>query len=867
MPSSLRRSSTIAMGEDLIKAVMSTPSAPTSPSGTRNSKVSDMLYLAGSHFHEALSEVADEVSFGRGFIDMNRRGRHSHWGFDFFPGTVTGQFASLMMIACVMVCCFTWVWASVGGDIALEGGDDYERQQWKWRVSAWHAWSLFIDPGTQTGILGTAKTLVKCMGAIISIFGFIFNLTVLGFIVDFMQTTLERLQQLYGRDVCNDHILVLGWTDKTIFLLTELMTLLADEDRLNRENDSALSSLYRRCLKPRPTIVVLGSQREFKMIADAKMALPKFNDGTVRIRFREGRPHEIKDLNKVSVLSARVVVILGASPDPSVSDCLVTSSVLAVQAIASEVNNHFKVNNHAPVICEMRLPESVAVIEALGGDTVYGVSPVAIVCNIIAMCALSPPVGRMLAELVSFQSDCDLQLSKLSPRSIKEWTFGGIRRSHEFHDKIVLAVIPSSQNRLSHDIHFAPDDSYEVDKDSVLLVIARSNSTVDLDYVEDPEKRDTSDTKLQEKDIASMDFEHVSGKPQKMILLGWRTNSTTRLIKALDDRLNKNSTVHVLSELPVDKRELDLDESGFHPTRIAVHHYVGEIDRETSIKKMIDKASDGHISSITGILIAHDSEATILDSRENAQASAFSQIADAHVLSASVVVSHLCRRNTLAEENGKKNGLDYARKIGLIGSSGVAPPLACQFLDNLMQRILQKQPHILKQMDSLVPVHRNALETGVLTLAASNPKMVNLLSRLLVKHDAAKHAPCPFVAENAVDYLTYPYTASFDELDEKLRASGRVLIGWTRIGSSWNELNPKNRQNQLKWQDGDMLLAAIDPKLMGAAMNAAELLIQKVRAARRKTRSRATVIQRTKTAPTDGGVLLEQGQIEDIEDN
>ena len=64
-----------------------------------------------------------------------------------------------------------------------------------------------------------------------------------------------------------------------------------------------------------------------------------------------------------------------------------------------------------------------------------------------------------------------------------------------------------------------------------------------------------------------------------------------------------------------------------------------------------------------------------------------------------------------------------------------------------------------------------------------------------------------------------------------------------------------------------MLLAAIDPKLMGAAMNAAELLIQKVRAARRKTRSRATVIQRTKTAPTDGGVLLEQGQIEDIEDN
>jgi hypothetical protein len=634
---------------------------------------------------------------------------------------------------------------------------------------------------------------------------------------------------------------VLGWTDKSLFLLSELMTLLADEDRLSREESSFLASLCRRWFKARPTIVVLGDQKKYKMLAEAKMTLPRFSDGKVKILFRDGKPHEIEDLHKVSVLSARVVIVLGASPDPAVSDCLVTSSVLAVQAIASDDDNHSRGKiSTSPVIAEMRLPESVAVIEALGGRTVYGVSPVAIVCNVIVLCTLMPPIGRMLAELISFQSDCDFQLAKIPTQQDFE-NFGELRRHASFTDKIILAVIPTDHslasevrmvmNRLSHDIHFAPANDKPVDSNSVLLVVARSNSTANMDYTEDSERRDDSGNH-EVKDIASMEFEHVSGKPHTIVLLGWRTNSTSRLVKALDDRLNKHSTVHVLSEQSVEKRMLDLEESGFEPTRISVHHYVGEIDRETSITKVIDVASGGDITSIDGILVSHDSEATILET--NGKTSAFAQIADAHVLSASVVVSHTTRRMTTAQHGGKKKGLEHAKKIGLTASSGVTPPLASQFLDNLMQRILVKQPHILEQMDSLVPVHRNALETGVLTLAASNPKMVNLLSRLLVKSNLAKHAPLPFIAENTIDYLSPPYEASFFDLDEILRATGRVLIGWARVGSSWNELNPVDKNEKKKWQDGDMLLAAIDPKLMGAAMNAAELLVEKVRSNREK---------------------------------
>jgi hypothetical protein len=78
---------------------------------------------------------------------------------------------------------------------------------------------------------------------------------------------------------------------------------------------------------------------------------------------------------------------------------------------------------------------------------------------------------------------------------------------------------------------------------------------------------------------------------------------------------------------------------------------------------------------------------------------------------------------------------------------------------------------------SLVPVHRNALETGVLALAASDPKMMALFTSLLVKRDGESMAPTPFTCEPAMVHLPtgssdgshLEHMASFREIDATLR--------------------------------------------------------------------------------------------------
>ena len=142
----------------------------------------------------------------------------------------------------------------------------------KFYAAAWFAWGLFFDPGTQTSLSGYSNSRRDLLAAgAISVLGFLFNLTVglayafagprppspnnastytrhqmLGFIVDRMRTILDQTRLLYGRVVVNDHVLVCGWTDKTLFLLQELMTLLADEKR--------------GWFNPPPTIVTLGTK-------------------------------------------------------------------------------------------------------------------------------------------------------------------------------------------------------------------------------------------------------------------------------------------------------------------------------------------------------------------------------------------------------------------------------------------------------------------------------------------------------------------------------------------------------------------------------------------------------------------------------
>lgn len=93
------------------------------------------------------------------------------------------------------------------------------------------AYAYFIDPGTQTGIeySGTASNGAKLVIAVtFSLVGFAWVLLVFGVVIEQASVMLAGIRRRHAMIDESGHILILGWTPKTLFLIRELAQMLSE---------------------------------------------------------------------------------------------------------------------------------------------------------------------------------------------------------------------------------------------------------------------------------------------------------------------------------------------------------------------------------------------------------------------------------------------------------------------------------------------------------------------------------------------------------------------------------------------------------------------------------------------------------------
>ena len=99
---------------------------------------------------------------------------------------------------------------------------DEPRRRGSYASTVWDAYTYFVDPGTQTGLIVGENSNNEISAAfVISLFGLLFMLCVAGIVVDLIRKELEAGAR-GTRLVKNEHTLLIGWTDKTLYLLNEI---------------------------------------------------------------------------------------------------------------------------------------------------------------------------------------------------------------------------------------------------------------------------------------------------------------------------------------------------------------------------------------------------------------------------------------------------------------------------------------------------------------------------------------------------------------------------------------------------------------------------------------------------------------------
>ena len=344
----------------------------------------------------------------------------------FFLGTTGGIVIILMALGIVLVLiimAFCWMATHVAYD---EDWPTAEGPGTLWH-EMWNAFGYLLDPGKMAELSARShptQLIIACASASV---GLVWTGALLGLIIDQVSVSMQSVRRRNAKVAERGHILVLGWTEKTLHLLGELAQMLTD----GKERGG--------------TIVVLGQEDPFEMREEVNVTHSTSQWPDVHFIFWQGQSHEVDDMNRVAVAEARLVIVLGSSSrNPHISDSLVLTTLCALQCLPRESLAVREQAAEQGLIAEISLPQNVKIAQQLGGSTTRAITATMTVDKLIATAALSATEARAFVELMSFEgsqiefvSAADL-VSAATAAGVHALTFGIARQC--FPLGIVLGV-------------------------------------------------------------------------------------------------------------------------------------------------------------------------------------------------------------------------------------------------------------------------------------------------------------------------------------------------------------------------------------------------------------------------------------------
>ncbi|KDO27252.1 hypothetical protein SPRG_07501 [Saprolegnia parasitica CBS 223.65] len=413
----------------------------------------------------------------------------------------------------------------------------------------WEAWMYMTFPGAQREAVSWDH---RAIAMIVSIIGILFFAVILGFVVDSVREKMDSLKKGKSNVVEENHTLLLGWTDKSIYLVKELC----------RANESEKGGV----------VVVLAELEKEELEAELHSHMHPDDFLGTKVVFRTGNPLLIVDLKKVSAHTARSIVIMATVGDADKSDAAVLRIILSLLGLDS-LRGH--------IVAEVRDIDNEPLISLVGGGAVESLVSHDVIGRLVIMSARSPGLAKVFRAVLGFEGN---------EFYIKEWPtcvnvpFG--RLQAYFEDAIPIGV-----ETTDGDIVIKPGKGRSMRAGEKIIFLAEDNDSYKVREtpIEIPSCRDYP---------LGVTERHI----EKILMCGWRRDIRD-MIKLIDDVAMPGSEVHLLCEdPPIEERDAQLVEAGLDLAslqNIALIHQYGN----TAIRRHVDQLP---LEMYTSVMILGD---------------------------------------------------------------------------------------------------------------------------------------------------------------------------------------------------------------------------------------------------------------------
>ena len=706
----------------------------------------------------------------------------------------------------------------VFGAILIYLGDAYVEPDdvlsWDYGTNAsfgeavWKSWTYMADPGTHADV--DTNSYYRFAAFTTTMLGILLMAAIIGFVVDAIKKKMDALDTGRSRVLEKGHILVLGWTEKTVQVIDQLALMMESEgggkivlcsDKPKRD---ALDEVSEHCTLKNSSIIV-----------------------------RTGSIASQSDLSKLSAPFARAIIILAPEGAADKADASVLRCVLSLKGLPHKLQGH--------VIAEMRDIDNTSLVEVVGGSSVETIVSHDVVGRLMIQAARQHGLADVYGALLGFEGD-EIYLQKWP--SLIGKTFGEVLRS--FADAIPIGVATRNSSGAMH-VQLNPPDNRVVGLSEAIVVIA-----------EDDDSYFPSDTpEMTNNSLAMPVDDQGNKKSEKVLMTGWRRDIDD-IIVLLDELVSPGSELHMLNELDIDERNDRLIDGGLDPetglVNLSIVHHIGnpavrrkldevEVSKFDSVLILSDEAfeedmmhSDSH--SLAILLLIRDLQLQA-NAKKLKQASLlvpglnkFSAMAKA----ASPTLSKILPSKLVAIRSpGSAKEVGPAQDSNMIGakqSTGLLEPVSTQNSAGISKPTLMKAATFLKKntedvkkKQKMIPnnsciVTCEILDPTTHTMIMQNPAIAHMSDYVLSNNTVSKvlamvaesrevktvlkellgSSGCDIAVSPIKKYTHSGMGVSFWDLFGQVRQKGEILIGYMRDDDALY-LNPKSeaRHIPLNW--------------------------------------------------------------------
>jgi Castor and Pollux, part of voltage-gated ion channel len=430
--------------------------------------------------------------------------------------------------------------------------------------SAWWAFLRLTDPG----YLGDDKGFVlRTVSTVVTILGYVlFMGALIAIMTQWLHRTLKKLESGLTPIAQNDHILILGWTNRCASIVEEL---LVSEGRVKR--------FLRRIGAGKLHIVILAEEVSTETAYDLKERLGRLWKPK-QITFRSGTPLRLEHLERVDFLNTAVMIIPGSDFISEGSDMMDTRTVKSLLTVSTSGKIQQRDGKLPLVAAEIFDRRKIPIAKAAYKGEMEIIPSDSVISRLIAQNVRHQGLSYIYSELLSHGQGNEIyvrQLTQLNGEKLHN-IFGAFPRA------ILLGVLRPRNGGYLPLLNPAAD--LEITAGDRLVFLARR-------YAETEPAGTAEKGSFNRNTIKTHSDKHIK---KRMLILGWNQRIPS-VLQEFDSYRNESFDIDLLSLIPISKRNAYIDRHDLHLRNVKMTHIEGDYTSPSDLERIKPKSYDNII--------------------------------------------------------------------------------------------------------------------------------------------------------------------------------------------------------------------------------------------------------------------------------